>query len=173
MFDTPRLTYQLSVVGGEAKSPSSLAHLSQLAGLAARETAPDGHRSQKVCTTGAMFSFRSKLSARANPRRRLRSQREVALFEQEFVTGGWHFKNITATDSTPKYHAVKGLGLEQRHFGEPVPLFKRLGGRFFPKNSSFQRPVEKVGLRMYADAGAIGPQSSWLRKPTVAYSTTS
>jgi hypothetical protein len=93
-----------------------------------------------------MFSFRSKLSARANPRRRLRSQREVALFEQEFVTGGWHFKNITATDSTPKYHAVKGLGLEQRHFGEPVPLFKRLGGRFFPKNSSFQRPVEKVGL---------------------------
>jgi hypothetical protein len=41
---------------------------------------------------------------------------------------------------------VKGLGLEQRHFGEPVPLFKRLGGRFFPKNSSFQRPVEKVGL---------------------------
>ena len=95
-----------------------------------------------------MFSFRSKLSARANPRRRLRSQREVALFEQEFVTGGWHFKNITATDSTPKYHAVKGLGLEQRHFGEPVPLFKRLGGRFFPKNSSFQRPVEKVGLAL-------------------------
>jgi hypothetical protein len=136
-----------------------LTHLSQLAGLAARETAPDGHRSQKVCTTGAMFSFRSKLSARANPRRRLRSQREVALFEQEFVTGGWHFKNITATDSTPKYHAVKGLGLEQRHFGEPVPLFKRLGGRFFPKNSSFQRPVEKVGLSPFG-AICVCPLSS-------------
>jgi hypothetical protein len=123
-----------------------LAHPSQLAGLAVRETAPDGHRGQKVCTTGAMFSFRSKVSARANARPRLRPQREVELFEQEFVIGGWHFKNITATDSTPKYHAVKSLGLEQRHFGEPVPLFKRLGDRFLPKNSSFQRPVEKVGL---------------------------
>ena len=93
----------------EVGLPSLLAHLSQLAGLAARETAPDGHRSQKVCTTGAMFSFRSKLSARANPRRRLRS----------------HFKNITATDSTLKYRAVKRLGLAYSHFGKPVPIFKR------------------------------------------------
>jgi hypothetical protein len=41
---------------------------------------------------------------------------------------------------------VKRLGLDYRHFGEPLPLFKRLGGRFFPKNSPFQRRVEKVGL---------------------------
>jgi hypothetical protein len=41
---------------------------------------------------------------------------------------------------------VKRLGLDYRHFGEPLPLFKRLGGRFLPKNSSFQRRVEKVGL---------------------------
>jgi len=41
---------------------------------------------------------------------------------------------------------VKRLGLAYRHFGEPVPLPKRLGGRFFPKNSPFQRRVEKVGL---------------------------
>jgi hypothetical protein len=95
-----------------------------------------------------MFSFRSKLSARANPRRRLRPQREVELFEQEFVTGGWHFKNITATDSTTKYHAVKSLGLEQRHFGEPVPLFKRLGSRLIPKNSLFRWRLEKVGLTL-------------------------
>jgi len=46
-----------------------------------------------------------------------------------------------------KYPAVNRLGLDYRHFGEPLPLFKRLGGRFFPKNSPFQRRVEKVGLR--------------------------
>ena len=51
-----------------------------------------------------------------------------------------------ATDSTLNYRAVKRLGLDYRHFGEPLPLFKRLGGRFFPKNSPFQRRVEKVGL---------------------------
>jgi phosphopantothenoylcysteine decarboxylase len=32
-----------------------LTHLSQLAGLASREAAPDGHRGQKVCTTEAVF----------------------------------------------------------------------------------------------------------------------
>ena len=32
-----------------------LAHLSQLAGSANREAAPELHRGQKVCTTGAMF----------------------------------------------------------------------------------------------------------------------
>jgi hypothetical protein len=57
-----------------------------------------------------------------------------------------HYKNITATDSTLKYRAVKRLGLDYRHFGEPLPLFKRLGGRFLPKNSPFQRRVEKAGL---------------------------
>jgi hypothetical protein len=46
-------------------------------------------------------------------------------------------KNITATDSTLKYHAVKRLGLAYSHFEESVPVFKRLGGQFSPKNSSF------------------------------------
>jgi hypothetical protein len=32
-----------------------LTHLSQLARLASREAAPDGHRGQKVCTTEAVF----------------------------------------------------------------------------------------------------------------------
>ena len=51
-----------------------------------------------------------------------------------------------ATDSTLKYHAVKSLGLAYSHFRESVPVFKRLGGRLFAKNSRFQPPVEKVGL---------------------------
>jgi hypothetical protein len=38
------------------------------------------------------------------------------------------------------------LGLAYKQFGESVPLFKRLGGRFLPKNSPFRRRVEKVGL---------------------------
>ena len=41
---------------------------------------------------------------------------------------------------------MKRLGLAYTPFGAPVPLFKRLGGPFFPKNSPFQRRVEKVGL---------------------------
>jgi hypothetical protein len=36
--------------------------------------------------------------------------------------------------------------LHDRHFGTPVPLFKRLGGRLIPKNSVFLRRIEKVGL---------------------------
>jgi len=44
---------------------------------------------------------------------------------------------------------VKSLGLAYTHFGKPVPLFKRLGGRFFPKKSPFQRRVEKVGLSRF------------------------
>ena len=34
--------------------PGALAHLSQLARLVTREAAPEAHRGQKVCTTGAM-----------------------------------------------------------------------------------------------------------------------
>lgn len=34
---------------------NSLARLSQLEGVATWEAAPEGHRGQKVCTTGAMF----------------------------------------------------------------------------------------------------------------------
>jgi hypothetical protein len=41
---------------------------------------------------------------------------------------------------------VKSLGLYYRLSGELLPLFKHLGSRFFPKNSRFQRQVEKVGL---------------------------
>jgi hypothetical protein len=41
---------------------------------------------------------------------------------------------------------VKRLGLHYRHFGTPLPLLKRLRGRFTPKNSAFWRRVEKVGL---------------------------
>jgi hypothetical protein len=51
-----------------------------------------------------------------------------------------------ATDSTLKYSAVKSLGLAYTPFGAFAPLFKRLGSRFSPKNSPFQRRVEKVGL---------------------------
>jgi hypothetical protein len=61
----------------------------------------------------------------------------------------WKFKIITATDSTLKFRAVKRLGLAYKQFGESVPLFKRLGGRFLPKNSRFRRRVEKVGLILF------------------------
>ena len=37
-------------------------------------------------------------------------------------------QNITATDSTLYCSAVKRLGLYHRHFGAPVPVFKRFGG---------------------------------------------
>src|SRR5258705_11490675 len=37
-----------------------LAGLSLLEGSSTREGAPNAHRDQKVCTTGAMFYFRSK-----------------------------------------------------------------------------------------------------------------
>jgi len=43
---------------------------------------------------------------------------------------------------------VKRLGLAYTPFGASVPLFKRLGSRFSPKNSSFWRRVEKVGLSL-------------------------
>jgi len=58
---------------------------------------------------------------------------------------------------------VKSLGLAYRLFGEPLPLFKRLGGRFFPKNSPFQRRVEKVGLSHDEVVhGKVVGMESWL-----------
>jgi transposase len=41
---------------------------------------------------------------------------------------------------------VKSLGLYYRLSGELLPLFKRLGSRFFPKNNRFLHRVEKVRL---------------------------
>jgi hypothetical protein len=66
-------------------------------------------------------------------------------------------------------------GLET--FWDPVPLFKRLGGRLFAKNSRFQRRVEKVGLTLkegvpcglhflYNDAGF------WLESMAITKSAT-
>jgi hypothetical protein len=59
---------------------------------------------------------------------------------------GLHLKNITATDFSLNCPAVKSLGLHYRRFDAPLPLFKRLGGRFTPKNCPFWHRVEKVGL---------------------------
>jgi hypothetical protein len=59
---------------------------------------------------------------------------------------GWHFKNITAANSSRKNPAVKNLGLYYRLSGELLPLFKHLGSRFFPKNNRFLHRVEKVRL---------------------------
>ena len=69
---------------------SALTHLSQLEGSGTREGAPEVHRGQKVCTTGAfVLVLIHKLSTRADARWRLGRQREVELFEQEFVIGFW------------------------------------------------------------------------------------
>ena len=57
-------------------------------------------------------------------------------------------EEITASDSTLNNRAAKRLGLSQRQIREPAPLFKRLGGRFVPKNRVFSCRVEKVGLRV-------------------------
>jgi hypothetical protein len=56
---------------------------------------------------------------------------------------------VTTNDCSHKSRAGKRLGLHYRHFGAPVPLFKRLGGRLMPKNSAFLRRVEKVGLATF------------------------
>src|SRR5258708_37088516 len=58
----------------------------------------------------------------------------------------WNLKNITASHFTLNCPDVKRLGLHYRNFGTPLPLLKRLRGRFTPKNSAFWRRVEKVGL---------------------------
>ena len=70
-----------------------------------------------------------------------RTESRLAVFDPRVA-----LQNITATDSTLKYPAVKSLGLAYTPFGAFAPLFKRLGSRFSPKNSPFQRRVEKVGL---------------------------
>src|SRR5580700_3404408 len=57
---------------------------------------------------------------------------------------------VTNNDCSRKSRAGKSLGLHYRHFGAPVPLFKRLGGLLIPKNSVFLRRVEKVGLAYQA-----------------------
>jgi hypothetical protein len=54
---------------------------------------------------------------------------------------------------------VKRLGLAYTPFGASVPLFKRLGSRFSPKNSSFWRRVEKVGLKIILLSGLIATAS--------------
>jgi hypothetical protein len=54
------------------------------------------------------------------------------------------------TDFTPNCPDAKRLGQHDRHFGTPLPLLKRLRGRFTPKNSAFWRRVEKVGLKPVA-----------------------
>jgi hypothetical protein len=51
---------------------------------------------------------------------------------------------------------VKSLGLYYRLSGELLPLFKRLGSRFFPKNNRFLHRVEKVRLAYtFARIGAV------------------
>ena len=54
--------------------------------------------------------------------------------------------DVIANDCSHKSRAGKRLGLHYSHFGRPVPLFKRLGGRLIAENSAFWRRVEKVGL---------------------------
>jgi hypothetical protein len=77
----------------------------------------------------------------------------------------WNLKNITATDFTLNRPGVKRLGLHYKHFGTPLPLLKRLRGRFAPKNSAFWRRVEKVGLDSPEAKQVIGAIISnyWLR----------
>ena len=49
-----------SVVESNATTGLALARLSLLEGFSTREGALNGHRNQKVCTTGTMFYFCSK-----------------------------------------------------------------------------------------------------------------
>jgi hypothetical protein len=105
-----------------------LNHLSLLEGSATREAAPRLHRGQKVCPTRAI-SVTLKNQYSLDRRMWARSLEE-----------------ITASDSTLNNRAAKRLGLSQRQIREPAPLFKRLGGRFAPKNRLFSSRVEKVGL---------------------------
>jgi hypothetical protein len=70
-------------------SAGGLARLSLLEGFMTREGASNGHRDQKVCTTGAILFLIQELSARTDARRRLGRQRELELFEQDFLIGFW------------------------------------------------------------------------------------
>jgi hypothetical protein len=64
-------------------------------------------------------------------------------------------KEITASDSTINHRAAKRLGPSKRQIRKFASLFKRLGGRFAPKNRLFSSRVEKAGLRPIS--GGNGP----------------
>src|SRR5271157_817010 len=86
----------------------TLAGLSQLEGVAAREAALDGHRDQKVCTTKAIFS----LWSRSLPQELLRGGRwawqvRLSWCSLPSLIRGWNCKNITCTNSTVKFRVVK------------------------------------------------------------------
>jgi hypothetical protein len=49
---------------------------------------------------------------------------------------------------------VKSLGLYYRLSGELLPLFKRLGSPFLPKNNRFLHRVEKVRVVQQESEGA-------------------
>ena len=89
MIDPARCV-KISVSRSPFPNAGTQTHLSQLEGSGTREGAPEVHRGQKVCTTGAfVLVLIHKLSTRADARWRLGRQREVELFEQEFVIGFW------------------------------------------------------------------------------------
>ena len=48
-------------------------------------------------------------------------------------------EQFVRADFTLNWPGVKRLGLHYSHFGTPLPLLKRLRGRFSPKNSAFWR----------------------------------
>ena len=107
--DAARITWLADFVYLRVRS---LARLSQLEGVAARETALDGHRDQKVCTTNAIFSSR----CRSFPQKPARGRRSVRRVRSTWcplaaLIRRWKFKIITATDCTLFCHVVKRLGL--------------------------------------------------------------
>jgi len=59
---------------------------------------------------------------------------------------------------------VKSLGLYYRLSGELLPLFKRLGSRFFPKNNRFLHRVEKVRLVAARDQAIVELRQEKLQK---------
>ena len=74
-----------------------LTGLSQPEGVAACETALDGHRDRKVCTTNASsLVVRDKLPAVAVARRPLGLAGEVDPYPLAALIPGWKFKIITA-----------------------------------------------------------------------------
>jgi hypothetical protein len=51
-----------------------------------------------------------------------------------------------------KLSAAKSLGLHDRRFGAPLPLFKRLAGRSIPKIAAVLPRFEKVALSNFPHA---------------------
>jgi hypothetical protein len=90
-----------------ADARRALTRLSLLEGFSTREGALNGHCGQKVCTKErCLFLFR-ELSARADARRRLGRQRELELFEQDFLIG---FCSVSLSFSACAiFNAVLGL----------------------------------------------------------------